>query len=157
MAELITKNKRSIRVDLTPMVDLGFLLITFFVFTTTMMQPKAMKLILPKDEGPQQPIPESAALTLIPAKNNLIYYYQGRDYTKLQTTDFHSIREIVLKKKASTNPKWFEVVLKPTKDANYKNVVDILDEMKIDAVPHYALVDITPMESSLALSLQEKP
>ena len=156
MAELITKNKRSTRVDLTPMVDLGFLLITFFVFTTTMMQPTAMKLILPK-EGPSTNIPAKAALTLMPAKDNLIYYYEGMDPSKLQTTDFHSIREIVLKKKASTNPKWFEVVLKPTKDANYKNVVDILDEMKIDAVPHYALVDITPMESSLVLSLQEKP
>lgn len=144
------------RVDLTPMVDLGFLLITFFVFTTTMMQPTAMKLILPK-EGQPTDIPEKAALTLIPAKDNQIYYYEGIDPTKLQTADYHSIREIVLKKKATTNPKWFEVILKPSKDATYKNTVDILDEMKIDAVPHYALVDITPMESSLVLSLQEKP
>jgi biopolymer transport protein ExbD len=153
MAELITKNKRNTRIDLTPMVDLGFLLITFFVFTTTMMQPTAMKLILPK-EGPDQPIPQSAALTLIPAKDNLIYYYQGSDYTKLQTADFHSIRDVIIKKKNSTNPKWFEVILKPTKDATYKNTVDILDEMKIDAVPHYALVDITPVESGIIQSTE---
>jgi hypothetical protein len=46
------------------------------------------------------------------------------------------------------------VVLKPTKDANYKNAVDILDEMKIDAVPHYALVDITPVESAIIQSTE---
>ena len=156
MAELITKNKRSTRVDLTPMVDLGFLLITFFVFTTTMMQPTAMKLILPKDDPHQIEIPQSSALTLIPAQNNLIYYYEGLDPSKLQTADYHSIREVILKKKATSNPTWLELILKPTKDATYKNTVDILDEIKIDAIPHYALVDITPLESSLVLSLQEK-
>lgn len=159
MAELITKNKRSTRVDLTPMVDLGFLLITFFVFTTALTQPTAMKLILPKDvpENIQDNVPRSAVITLIPAKNDLIYYYEGDDPTKMQTADYRSIRDIILDKKRRSNPKWFEVILKPSKDANYKNIVDLLDEMKIDAVPHYALVDITPYESSLTLSLQENP
>jgi len=145
--------KLSTRVDLTPMVDLGFLLITFFIFTTTMTTPTAMRLILPKDVDPtnQQKLPKSAAFTVIPGKDNLIYYYEGDDPSKMQTADFHSIRDIILKKKSHTDPKWFEVILKPTKDANYKNVVDILDEMKIDAVQHYALVDITPYESSLVL------
>lgn len=146
--------KHSTRVDLTPMVDLGFLLITFFIFTTEMTKPTALKLILPK-EGPEQLTKASAALTLLPAKDNLIYYYEGSDASKLQTANFHSIRAIILDKKRRTDPKWFMVVLKPTKDANYKNVVDILDEMKIDAVSHYALVDITPEESSVTVSLQE--
>ena len=150
--------KKSTRVDLTPMVDLGFLLITFFIFTTEMTKPTALKLILPKDvpEKDRQPSPESAVITVMPSKNNHIYYYEGADPTKLQIADYKSIRGIILDKKRHTDPKWFEVVLKPTKDANYKNAVDILDEMKIDAVPHYALVDITPFES-LVVQATENP
>ena len=141
--------KRSTRVDLTPMCDLGFLLITFFIFTTTMTQPTAMKLILPKDVPDDELIkePKSAVITLMPAKNDLIYYYEGDDLTQIKTADYRSIRDIILDKKRRTDPKWFEVVLKPSKDASYKNTLNLLDEMKIDAVSHYALVDITPVES----------
>jgi len=141
--------KLSTRVDLTPMVDLGFLLITFFIFTTTMSQPTAMKLFLPKDvDKPeeQNKLKESAALTLMPSKQNMVYYYEGLDPSKLQSSTFKGIRDIVLDKKRRTDPKDFMVILKPTKDATYKNTVDILDEMTIDAVKRYALVDITPDE-----------
>jgi biopolymer transport protein ExbD len=146
--------KLSTRVDLTPMVDLGFLLVTFFVFTTTMSTPRAMRLILPKDvpDDIRQKVPEDAVITLLPAKDNTIYYYEGADPSKLKIADFKSIRSIILNKKNRTDPKWFEVVLKPTKDASYKNAVDILDEMKIDAVLHYALVDITPTEYNIIRS-----
>jgi len=141
--------KQSTRVDLTPMVDLGFLLITFFIFTTTMSQPTAMKLNLPKDvEKPedQNKLKESAAFTVMPSKDNRIFYYEGLDPSKLQQTTFKQVRDIILDKKRRTDPKDFMVIIKPTKDATYKNAVDILDEMKIDDVKRYALVNISPDE-----------
>jgi biopolymer transport protein ExbD len=141
--------KLSTRVDLTPMVDLGFLLITFFIFTTTMSQPTAMKLFLPKDtEKPedQNKLKESAALTIMPGKQNQVYFYEGLDPTKIQASNFKAIRDEILDKKRRVDPKDFMVIIKPTQDASYKNVVDLLDEMTIDEVKRYALVDITPDE-----------
>ncbi len=144
--------KLSTRVDLTPMVDLGFLLITFFIFTTTVSQPTAMKLFLPKDvDKPeeQNKVKASAVLTIMLGKNDRIYYYEGDDATKLQGTDFKKVRDIILDKKKRTDPKDFVVVLKPTQDATYKNTVNILDEMTIDEVHRYAMVDISPGEYGL--------
>jgi biopolymer transport protein ExbD len=145
----VPKSKKlSTRVDLTPMVDLGFLLITFFIFTTTMSQPTAMRLILPADSNPT-PTRESSVITLLLGKNNSIYYYEGKDPAKGSTTDFRSIRTILLNKKRRSNPTWFEVILKPSADATYRNTVNILDEMKIDEIHHYVLTDITPYEYQL--------
>jgi biopolymer transport protein ExbD len=141
--------KLSTRVDLTPMVDLGFLLITFFIFTTTMSQPTAMRLFLPKDvKNPdeQNKVKNSAVITLMLGKDDKIYYYEGDSVPTLKVTDFKGIRDIVIDKKRRTDPKDFVVVLKPTVDASYKNTVNILDEMTIDYVKRYAMVDISPVE-----------
>jgi len=144
--------KLSTRVDMTPMVDLGFLLITFFIFTTTMAQPTAMNLFMPKDvQKPeeQNKVKESGAFTIILGKQDQIYYYEGLDPTKLQASNFKGIREQILTKKKTTNPEDLVVILKPTPDATYKNTVDILDEMTICEIKRYAMVDVAPQEYDL--------
>jgi biopolymer transport protein ExbD len=141
--------KKSTRVDLTPMVDLGFLLITFFIFTTTMAQPTSMILNMPKDthdEKDQVKVKESGSLTLIMGKQNVVYYYFGSDPSKLQTTNYKDLRKVIIDKKRNTPADDFFVTIKPDKDASYKNVVDVLDEMTINDVKRYAMIDATPME-----------
>ena len=144
--------KLSTRVDLTPMVDLGFLLITFFIFTTTMSQPTAMKLFLPKDtEKPEElnKVKESAVLTIMLARDNNVFYYEGQlapDGSNFKSTNFKEVRDVIINKKRTTDPKDFVVVIKPGPEATYKNTVDMLDEMTINDVKRYAMVDISPTE-----------
>ena len=82
----------------------------------------------------------------MPAKNDQVYYYEGLDPSKIQTATWKTIRDAILDKKRRTNPDDFMVIIKPDKDATYKNTVDMLDEMKIDEVKRFALVDISPTE-----------
>ncbi len=151
--------KLSTRVDLTPMVDLGFLLITFFIFTTTVSQPTAMRIFLPKDvQKPeeQNKVKFSAVLTIMLGKDNNVYYYEGDDPKTLKVTNYKDIRDVVLDKKMRTDTADFVVVLKPSADCTYKNVVDILDEMTIDGCKRYALVDnVSPYEADVIKKTEE--
>ena len=165
--------KLSTRVDLTPMVDLGFLLITFFIFTTTMSQPTAMKLLLPDDKvkpEEQNKAKESGALTILMGADNHLYYYEGQlkpDASNFLSASYNgenSIRDIILKKKAyvrsiATDPNDPEhdlvVVIKPSQYCNYKNVIDILDEMSINVVKKFAMVDIFDIEEQLVKKSDE--
>jgi biopolymer transport protein ExbD len=144
--------KLSTRVDMTPMVDLGFLLITFFIFTTTTALPTAMKLYLPKDvDTPeeQNKVKESGAFTILLGGSDNVFYYEGLDPTQLKATNFKGIRDEILRKKKSTNPEDLVMIIKPSEEATYKNTVDILDEMTIAEIKRYAMVDISPDEYAL--------
>ncbi|HZJ61614.1 MAG TPA: biopolymer transporter ExbD [Chitinophagaceae bacterium] len=177
--------KLSTRVDMTPMVDLGFLLITFFIFTTTMSSPKALNLNMPKDTKNEEELnkaKESGALTIMLGKNNGVYYYEGQlapDGSNFKTANFATIRDEIINKKKdvikthvhdSNCPKiWaenkgdknscldrdFVVVIKPDEDATYRNTVDILDEMTINNVKRYAMIDITPQELEVVKKVEE--
>ena len=99
--------KLSTRVDMTPMVDLGFLLITFFIFTTTMTTPTTLDLNMPKDikdEKEQTEAKESGVLTIMLGKADQVYYYEGKllvDATgnNFKSTTFKGIRDIIINKK----------------------------------------------------------
>jgi len=184
------QKKHGTRVDLTPMVDLGFLLITFFMLTTSMLKPQTMEISVPsKDkvqEEDQNKVKASQAVTILLGKEDKLYYYLGTQENgvdpEVVPTNYSSegIRKMLFqknfdvmkavdelkkeKKKMSEeeyNKKLTElrasksapvVIIKAADDANYKNLVDILDEMNINNISRYAIVDITPYD----LGLMEK-
>jgi hypothetical protein len=154
--------KQSTRVDLTPMVDLGFLLITFFIFTTTMSTPKAMKLIMPAD-GPAGNVGMSAALTVLPLKDNKIFYYHGELGEALKTGTFgvtsysvnDGLGQIIRNKQAALDKMQpgkrndLMLMVKPMPESNYENLVNVIDEVLINDVKHYAVMDITNEEKEV--------
>jgi biopolymer transport protein ExbD len=144
--------KRSTRIDLTPMVDLGFLLLTFFIFSTTMTKPTGMKLFLPEDSADPIEIKESGALTIMLGRGDGVFYYEGKlasNGSNFKSTNFKEVRDVVINKKKSIDPRDFFVTIKPSPDSRYKNAVDMLDEMKINDVKSFALVDISDPELQL--------
>jgi biopolymer transport protein ExbD len=155
MAEFIDSGKksgkRSTRVDLTPMVDLGFLLITFFIFTTALSKPTGLKIYLPKSvpDDIRMKTAVSGALTILLAGDRQIYYYEGADPLQMHLTDLNAIRNIIIDKKKRTNPEIFMVIIKPGRESNFHSLVGIMDEMAINGVKHYAMVDPEPVEYSL--------
>ena len=155
--------KKSTRVDLTPMVDLGFLLITFFVFTTTMSQATAMNMNEPKDSKDDQvKVKESGAMTILLGKNDQVYYYFGQLdpanlSTQFKSTGFKDIRDIIAKKKNNTPEGDLMYVIKSDDKSTFKNAIDILDEMTISGVKagHYAEDKITGTEQQLIKATEQ--
>ena len=154
-----SRNHRSTRVDLTPMVDLGFLLITFFVFTTTMAEPKAMDLMQTHNGDPID-TKESAVMTIMLSKGHEIYYYEGKlpEVDKVSKTDFKNIRTLIVNKKNVTDTSYLMYIIKADEDATFGDSINLLDEMAICNVKtgHYAEVDITKEETELIKSKRSK-
>ena len=164
----VRSKKSNSKVDLTAMVDLAFLLITFFMLTTTLSKPQSMNLGLPdkdpdKDKNKDVKVDENRTMTILLGDNNKLVRYVGLLATPVSggaPKDFaygsDGIRkELVSRKEAvlqytGNKDKGMIVIIKPSKKSNYRNLVDILDEMAIVNVPTYAIVnDFTPEETKL--------
>ena len=132
------------------MVDLGFLLITFFVLTAEMSKPVALNLYMP-DDGKPMPVANSKGLTFLLGGGNHIFYYSGEEgeaikNTAIYLTTYTGIGNVIRKKQKMLDSKQQEgrkelvILIKAGQAASYKNVVDALDEMTIHGVTRYALV-----------------
>ena len=151
-------NKKSTRVDLTPMVDLGFILITFFVFTAALNESKAMNLLLPNDNNPaiNDDICESCALTFILSKNNIVHYYEGSEKNaSYKMTDYSSngIRQNIIDKRKWVIQKRGKdeliIIVKPGKESSFKNLVDVVDKCNITVVKRYYLAEPSAGENKM--------
>lgn len=112
------------RIDMTPMVDLGFLLLTFFMLTTTFSKPKVIELTPPvkTDTSEYTKIKDTLALTIVLSANNRVYYYNGelkqdQDSNNINLTDLsdNGIRKIILQRNS-----FVEQQLKPL-DLEHQN------------------------------------
>ena len=154
MAEIINNQKqnkgkrlirKSTRVDLTPMVDLGFLLITFFVFTTTMSSVKAMAMVSPKEDvTATDDICESCVITVLPTGNNKLFYYEGSNKNpvyKTTTYGAEGLRTLLVNKKKQVEKLKRNAVLiiKPGASSSFKNLINIIDESNISLYKRYYL------------------
>lgn len=148
--------KQSTHIDMTPMVDLAFLLLTFFMLATSFNKPKTMEIVMPDKPKDETKVPELAkerAMTILMGENDKIFYYFGlpdkNGSPQLERTDYSpdGIRKVLEKRKAFAEQyKGLFCIIKPTKKSKYKNMVDIFDEMNIVNIKYYAIVDITPAE-----------
>lgn len=191
--------KQTLRVDFTPMVDMNMLLITFFMFCTTLSKPQVMDIVMPAKDvlKPEDKVPDtkaSTAITVILGADNKVYYYTGlpdyENYTSLKETTFspkEGIRDVLLernkvavqkmkelRREKQSNKKMTEeefkersskikgdtnaqvVVIKPTSESTYKNLVDILDEMQICSVGKFAVVDMAEGDQFLLENFKTK-
>lgn len=148
----IRSKKSSTKIDMTPMVDLAFLLLTFFMLTTTFTKPQTMEISMPdkvKENDKQPMVNEKKVLTVVLGDSDKIYWYVGITEPKVNRTNFSGdgIRKVLTEQKNQING--LVVLIKPLDTSRYKNVVDILDEMSISNVSTYALVDVTPEDKKL--------
>ncbi len=186
--------KQSTRIDMTPMVDLAFLLLTFFVLTATFSKPKSMELTFPAPLPPDQKVDEiKKGITILLSKENRIFYYEGQfraadddkgKKTSLSELDFSQdskmslhkylleknkpmqdqIKELDAKhkknliqdstfkrlvKERKANKESYTFLIKTDDKATYKNVIDVIDELNINVVGKYVMVDILKPEMDL--------
>ncbi|MCK9311075.1 MAG: biopolymer transporter ExbD [Bacteroidales bacterium] len=194
-------HKKETRVDFTPMVDMNMLLITFFMFCTSMSKPQTMEIVMPtKDENiaeqEKNKVKDTNAITLILGADNKVYYYLGKpnytDYSSLKVANYggaedkNSLRSLLLErnkvgvdqvrklkqlkyKKQISNEDFTKqvaevknskdgqvVIIKPTDESNYMNLIDALDEMQICSIGKYAIVDVEAGDKFLVENLQKQ-
>jgi biopolymer transport protein ExbD len=169
MASIETGKKGAPFVDMTPMVDLGFLLITFFMLATTFSKPKTMEIIKPaknEDLKDAPPLKRSRSLCILLGERNMAYFYVGTEEDLLKgnlqvdSADFsgkgvraaiRNRQDVVAQQYGSKDT--LVVLIKAMETAKYKNMVDILDEMRITGVKAYALVDRDKLDTTIMESL----
>ena len=164
----VRSKKSNAKVDLTAMVDLAFLLITFFMLTTSLSKPQSMDLGLPDKDEKDKPekdikVDQRRTMTIIMGENNKVKWFHGlleAPEPNGKPTDAqygrNGLRKEILKRVISVpqvtgnKDKGLIVIIKPSKKSNYRNLVDVLDEMAICKVPTYAIVnEITDEEMKL--------
>jgi biopolymer transport protein ExbD len=145
--------KSSVKIDMTPMVDLAFLLLTFFILTTQLNDPQVMPLKMPDEQEPGDPEPSTVndkrVVTFVLGDDNKVFYYTGLKDPIVSETNFGSkgLRKVLLAKKKEISG--LVVLIKPSEESNYANLVDILDEMAISNVPNYYVTPVTETDKEL--------
>lgn len=157
------------KIDLTAMVSVSFLLIIFFMVSNELSKPRGIELGLPQSccISPEVIIcgkDKRRTITLLLDDNNQVISYTGylefpEEQPKILDYGKNGIRKELLSKNKQIQQLYAPyniynsgaiVIIKPSKKSNFKNLIDILDEMSITNIPTYAIInDFTPEEVKL--------
>lgn len=145
------KKRLSPRIDMTPMVDLAFLLLTFFVMTTTLMKNRGLEILQPAadESGRHREIKAEQVLNIVLGLNDQVYWYMGTPGSKAEQSNFSSsgVRKLLLQKNQQIKDLY--VFIKASDKSRYQNMIDMFDEIKITGVANYAMVDLAPEDAEL--------
>lgn len=128
------------------MVDLAFLLLTFFVLTTSLRESRVIKITMPEQSEDPVPVQEKRVVTLLLGSDNNVYWYHGAT-PMLNNSGFQGLRKLLLSKKAAIPN--LVVLVKASDRSHYQNLIDVLDEFVITGIQNYFIVDITPEDNAL--------
>jgi biopolymer transport protein ExbD len=141
------KRRVGVRIDMTPMVDVVLLLLTFFMLTTAFMKPQAMEINLPPDSKIKVEVAESSLLTLRVAPDFTIYWGMGTD-PKLQKIKYADLKSFLIDKQKSI-PKLI-TLLKIDREAKFKDMVDIMDTIVNTAkIERFSIVPMDDTDKKL--------
>jgi len=139
-----------IRIDMTPLVDVAFLLLTFFMYTTSMSRPQTMEINLPPDKNVKVEIPETTLMTLRVSDKGTIYWNFGLDAPKL--IEFKDLRAFLIDRQNAI-PK-LTVVLKIDRLGKYKTMVDLIDELNVSHIQRFSIAPLTDQDKSIMAKVQ---
>jgi biopolymer transport protein ExbD len=145
------KAKRvGIRIDMTPLVDVAFLLLTFFMLTSVFSRPQTMELNLPPEKDVKVEVAESNLLTLKVMADGSIWWSKGSEPpTKMA---FDGLRPLLLEQNRS-NPKLITLV-KVDREGKYTQMVDVMDELNLANVTRFSLAPMTDKDKDQIKKLQ---
>jgi biopolymer transport protein ExbD len=133
------KKRISVRIDMTPMVDVIMLLLTFFMLTTVFTTPQTMEINIPPENQTQVEVAESSLLTLRVIDNGTIYYNIGVNMpVKIEFKDLHQFFVDHLRE----NPKLI-CLLKVNRKGTYDMMVNIMDEINLAGLTRFSLAPFT--------------
>ncbi len=137
------KRRVSIRIDMTPMVDIAFLLLIFFMVTTVFRKPQAMEVNLPPS-GAKVQVAESNVMTLFVRADERIYYRSAKG--PLESTAMKDLGEL-FREEERLNPELI-ILVKINRTARYETMVDIMDELELAEMTRFSLVPMLEEESA---------
>ena len=135
------KRRLGVRIDMTPMVDIAFLLLIFFMVTTVFRKPQAMEVNLPPPDAKVQ-VPESNVITLFVRPDERIYFRKATG--PMESTAMKDLVEFFTEE-YRLNPDLI-VLVKVNREARYETMVDVMDELELADMTRFSLVPMLPEE-----------
>ncbi len=139
------KKRQGVRVDMTPMVDVAFLLLTFFMLTTVMRKQQTLEINLPPNNETKVDIAESNLLTILVNQDDSVFYSTGTE--KPQPIVFNSLENYLLKQ-AAQNSK-LVILLKFDRKSKYHMMVDVIDKLNLAKLQRFSIAPMTDADKKL--------